>query len=197
MWEVIGTVLTSAVGGGATGLLGVLLQRWFDHRKAVNDREMVKLQLDAAKETRRLELEFQERMASKAADVQALQAQLDAQARESEAAERSYVASVESDRATYSAPSAQKQSRLVRWAMGLVDTIRGLMRPGITAYTLGMLTVVFLWVRELYGQMGLTLTAAQVHELTQQAVGTIVYLAVTTTVWWFGVRPSQPPARRG
>lgn len=196
MWEIIGSILTSAVGGGATGLLGVLLQRWFDHKKAVNDRELVKLQLDAARETRQMELEAQERMASKAADVQALQAQLDTQAREAEAAERSYVASVESDRATYSAPQSQERSRLVRWAMGFVDAVRGLMRPGITAYTLWMLTVVFLWVRGLYEQIGLMMTVDQVHALTKTAIETIVYLAVTTTVWWFGVRPGQPPTRK-
>lgn len=196
MWEIIGTILTSAVGGGATGLLGVLIQRWFDHKKVREERELLKLQLEAAQQTRKMELESQERMASKAADVQALEAQLDAQARMTEAAERSYVASVESDKATYSAPAAQEKSRFVRWALGFVDAIRGLMRPGITAYTLWMLTVVFMWVRDLYSQMGLTMTPSQVHELTQQAVGTIVYLSVTTTVWWFGVRPAQPPARR-
>jgi len=184
------------VGGGATGLLGVLLQRWFDHKKAVADQELLRIQLAAAKETRQMELEAQERMANRAADVQALQAQLDAHARETEADVRLQTASVENDKATYSAPGAQERSRLVRWAMGLVDGIRGLMRPGITAYTLWMLTVVFFWVRGLYDQMGLKMTEGQVQDLATQTVQTIIYLSVTTTVWWFGVRPGQPPGRK-
>lgn len=196
MWEILSTVLTSVLGGGATGLLGVLLQRFFDWRKAQQDVQLMQMQLEAARETRRIELEHQERMAGRVADMQALEMRLDAEAREIEAAERAFIASHASDRATYSAPSAQEQSRLVRWLLGFVDGVRGLMRPGITVYTLWMLTVVFLWVRSLYEQMGLKLTQDQVHDLTQQSVGTIFYLATTCVVWWFGVRPAQPPAKR-
>ena len=100
-----------------------------------------------------------------------------------------------SDRATYLAPEAHQGSRLARWAMGLVDMVRGLMRPAITTYTLALLTLVMLWVRELYLRAGLQMTPTQVHELAMQCVGTVVYLATTTVVWWFGVRPGQPPAR--
>jgi hypothetical protein len=197
MMELLGSVLTGVLGGGATGLLGVLLQRWFDHKKQISDMQLIRLQLEAAKATRQMELEAQERMATKAAETQALQAQLDAHAREVEADAALQAASYGSDRATFSAPDSQQQSRFVRIAMGLVDAVRGLMRPGITAYTLFMLTAVFWWVRDLYRQMGLQMTQAQVHDLAIQCVGTIFYLAVTTVVWWFGVRPSQPPKARG
>lgn len=195
MMNLFATIFTGILSGGATGLLGLLLQRWFDAKKAQQEIELVKLQLTAAAEARKIELEAQERMASKAADVQMAQAQLDAQAREVEAAERSYVASTQSDRATYSAPDAQKQSRLVRWMLGFADLVRGLVRPSITAYTLWMLTAVFVWVRQLYAQAGLQLTPDQVHDLAMQCVGTVFYLSTTCVVWWFGVRPSQPPKR--
>jgi ascorbate-specific PTS system EIIC-type component UlaA len=81
--------------------------------------------------------------------------------------------------------------------MGLVDGIRGLMRPAITTYTLYLLTVVFIWVRSLYEKTGVVMTAEEAHALTLQAVQTIIYLAVTTVVWWFGVRPAQPPRAVG
>jgi hypothetical protein len=195
MMDLFSTLFTGILSGGATGLLGLLLQRWFDAKKAQQDIQLVKLQLDAAAASRQMELAAQERMASKAADVQLAQAQLDAQAREVEAAERSYVASTQTDRATYSTPEAQQQSRVVRWMMGLADLVRGLVRPSITGYTLWMLTAVFLWVRELYSQTGLQLTPEQVHDLAMQCVGTVFYLATTCVVWWFGVRPGQPPKR--
>jgi hypothetical protein len=196
MIEIFSTIFTGVLGGGATGLLGILLQRWFDHKKQRTDLELAKLQIEAAQETRRIELEAQERMAAKAAELQTLQSVLDAQAREAEAAERSYQASIESDRATYSAPAAQEKSRFVRYLMATVDGVRGLMRPSITTYTLYMLTAVFLWVRMLYETTGVTMTNDQVFQLAMQAVGTVFYLATTTTVWWFGVRPAQPPQKR-
>ena len=196
MIDILSSVLTGVLGGGATGLLGVLLQRWFDHRKQQSDLDLIRLQLQAARETRQMELEAQERMASNAEATKALQAQLDAHSREVEADAAAYAASVAGDRATYLAPEAQQGSRLARWAMGLVDMVRGLMRPAITTYTLALLTLVMLWVRDLYLRAGLQMTPAQVHELAMQCVGTVVYLAVTTVVWWFGVRPGQPPAGR-
>lgn len=197
MMEILGTVLTGVLSGGATGLLGVLLQRFFDARKAAQDIELARLQLDAARETRRMELEAQERMASNAAATQQLQAQLDAHAREVEADNAAYVASIASDRATYLAPNAQQHSRLARWLMAVVDAARGLMRPGVTVYSLVLLTSLAAWVRDMHQRQALVLTAAQQHELTMQVVGTVIYLTTTTVVWWFGVRPAQPQRRGG
>lgn len=196
MMELLTTIFTGVLGGGATGLLGVLLQRYFDNKKVKADIELTRLQLEAALKTRQTELEAQERMAGRAADAAALQATLEAQTREAEAAERSYQASVQADRATYIAPAAQEHSRVVRWAMGLVDAVRGLMRPGITAYTLYLLTAVMLWVRDLYVRTGLQMTPEQLHRLAMDTVGTIFYLATTCVVWWFGVRPAQPQPRK-
>jgi len=194
MIEVFTGLITSAFGGGATGLLGMLLQRWFDAKKAAQEIELTKLQLIAAERTRKMELEAQERMATKAADTEALKAQLDAQARADEAAARNYDTSqTQGDTIRYSVAGAQEKSRAVRWMMAVVDFVRGLMRPAITLYTLALLSAVFVWVRGMYLQMGMTMTAAQAFDLAMQVVGTVFYLATTTVVWWFGVRPAQPP----
>lgn len=196
MMDILGSVLTSVLGGGATGLLGVLLQRWFDHRKAQADMALVKLQLEAAERTRRLELEHQASMADRVEATKALEAQLALQAREIEADAAAYAASVGADRATYLAPEAQAGSRAARWMMALVDLVRGLVRPGITAYSLVLLTMVFWWVQDLARRAGAPMTAEQLHQLTMQCVGTVFYLATTCVVWWFGVRPGQPPKAR-
>jgi hypothetical protein len=195
MMEILASLLTGAASGGATGLLGVIIQRWADHRQRAQDIEITKLQLQAARETRQMELEAQERMAANAAAVAQLQAQLDAQAREVEADTAAYTASVGSDRATYLVGAAQEQSRAARWLMAVVDAVRGLMRPSITAYSLILLTLLALWVRDMHIRSGVALTLEQQHDLMGQVVGTIIYLAVTVVVWWFGVRPGQPPKR--
>lgn len=196
MMEIFGAVLTSVLGGGATGLLGVLLQRWFDQRKAQADLRLVELQLAAAERTRRLELEHQAAMADRVEATKALEAQLALQAREIDADAAAYAASMGADRATYLAPEAQAGSRWARAAMALVDLVRGLVRPGITAYSLALLTMVFWWVQDLYRRAGAPMTAEQLHQLAMQCLGTVFYLSTTCVVWWFGVRPGQPPRGR-
>lgn len=189
MMEFFGTLLTGILSGGATGLLGVLLQRWFDYKKQAQDIELVRINHANALEVRRLELEAQERMANRAADVQERVADLDAQAREAEAAERSYQVSMQADRATYLAPEAQQTSRLARWLMAVVDFARGIIRPGVTVYALVLLTILTLWVRDMYARSLLQLTPAQTQELTMQVIGTVTYITTTVVVWWFGARP--------
>jgi hypothetical protein len=196
MIDIISAVLTSVLGGGATGLLGVFIQRWFDSRAKNADLQVMRLQLEAARETRAMELEAQARMAERADAARALQAQMEAHQREVAADAATYAASMSADRATYTPPEAVGKHRLVAYAMGAVDFVRGLMRPGVTAYTLALLTAVFVWVRDMYMRAGLTMTPDQVHQLAMQCVGTVFYLAVTTVVWWFGVRPAQPPGAR-
>jgi hypothetical protein len=196
MMELFSTIFTSVLGGGATGLLGVLLQRYFDHKKQQSDIELLKLNLEAAHRTREMELQAQERMADKAADAAIAQAKLDAMTRLAESRDKLVGESYGNDRATFTTADTQQRSRFARIALTVVDAVRGLMRPGITSYMLGMLTAVFVWVRSLYLQMGMKLTSDQVYALTMNCVGTVFYLATTCVVWWFGVRPSQPPERR-
>lgn len=196
MMDMLQTIFAGVLGGGATGLLGVLLQRWFDLKRQQADAALVKLQLDAARETRMMEIEAQAKLADRAASVAELQSQLDAHAREVEADTAAYTASLASDRATYLDASSQGRSRLARWTMALVDAVRGLVRPGVTAYTLWLLTAVFWWVRDMYKSLGLQMSPNQVHDLAVQCVGTVFYLSTTTVIWWFGVRPGQPPKAR-
>lgn len=195
MLTILGTLISGIFSGGATGLLGVLLQRIFDLKKQAQDIELVKLNNANALEVRKLELDAQERMTNRTAEAQERVADLDAQAREAEAAERSYQASHASDKATYLAPEAQQQSRVARWLMALVDFCRGIIRPGVTVYALALLTVLVFWVRDMYARSLITLTPQQTQELALQIIGTVTYLATTCTVWWFGVR-GQSQSRR-
>jgi hypothetical protein len=191
MLALLGTIITGVMSGGATGLFGVLLQRYFDMKKQQNDLELVKVNNANALQVRQLELEAQAKMADRAADAQERVAALDTQARESEAAARDYQASMQADRATYLAPEAQQSSRTARILMAIVDFMRGIIRPGVTIYVLGLETMLVLWVRDMYQRAAFTLTPAQTHDLALQIIGVVVYLATAIPVWWFGIRPSR------
>ena len=106
------------------------------------------------------------------------------------------------DKATYLSAGAQDWAKVSGWwprlvtglvvlAMSLVDFLRGLIRPGATAYTLALQTALLWWVGDLYRQRQLTLSAGQQAELVMLVVGTTSYLCTTCVVWWFGARPQS------
>lgn len=188
--DIAGSVVSGVLSGGATGLLGVLLQQWGDHRRRGQEIEMLRLQHAQAIELRRLDQEQQLRIASLDAASAERLAEIDAMARADESAASDYRASLQADRATYLDPAAQQASRAARLAMATVDLLRGIIRPGATIYSLCLLTLLLMWVLDIWQRSGAAITQAQQMQITSEVIGTVTYLAVTCTVWWFGVRPA-------
>lgn len=194
MMDILGTLIGGVISGGATGLLGVLIQRWFDLQNKVQEIEVIKLNHQNALALATLESERAQMRAE--ADIEIADRNL--LAREAEADSRSMVASFEADKAAYLDKGVQlKKGRLaglVTIMMALVDFTRGILRPGMTAYLCGLVTAMFLWVRELAVAYGLTLTPDQVVQLMTQIIATILYVFTASALWWFGARP---PKRQG
>lgn len=194
MMDILGTLIGGVISGGATGLLGVLIQRWFDLQNKVQEIEVIKLNHANAVTLAGIESE-RARMRAEA-DIEIADRNL--LAREAEADSRSMVASFEADKAAYLDKGVQlkkgKLAGLVTVMMALVDFTRGILRPGMTAYLCGLVTAMFLWVRELAAKYGLTLTPDQVVQLMTQIIATILYVFTTCALWWFGARP---PKRQG
>ena len=188
--ELAGTIMSGVLSGGATGLLGVALQQWGEHRKRQADLELLKQQHAQTLELKRLDNEQQLKIATAEAASAERLAEIQAQARADEAASGDYQASLKSDRATYLDKDAQGKSRLARWLMAVVDFLRGVIRPGITAYAMGLQTLLLLWVHDLWVQHQLAMSTDMQAKLVMEIVGTTTYLVTTTTVWWFGVRPA-------
>jgi len=83
---------------------------------------------------------------------------------------------------------AQPVGVLICLLFGLVDTLKGLARPGITAYLLGVSTWVTVQAWRVLDAQGVTLSPAQAETLLAQVIGTVLYLTVTAVTWWFGDR---------
>lgn len=185
MLTIIGTLISGVLSGGATGLLGVLLQRWFDLKSRDRDLTMLQLQHQQALALAQIESE----RARLRADADMMMADRAAEALEAQADSRSMVASYEADRATYLDAASQRGSRLARWCFTLVDTVRGLIRPLLTAYLVAVVTWMFWWARELAGSAALS--PGEAVQIIGQIVATLLYLATATTLWWFGSRPPR------
>ncbi len=191
MLAILGMLISGVLSGGATGLLGVILQRYFDLKGRDRDLAMLKLQHEQALALAQIE----SAQAQRRAEADEFAADRQAQADEAAADARSLAASYEADRATYLAPEAQRGSRLARTLFAVVDAVRGLIRPVLTMYLVVLVTAMFVWARELAGAAALT--PADAVQLIGQIVATILYLCTACVLWWFGSRPPKSPGGRG
>jgi hypothetical protein len=184
MLDVFGTLLTGVLSGGATGLIGVFLQRYFDLQHKKQEIEQFKLQLANNIELAKMESERTQRVA-----------QIEQETEFAKADAQTLTASFAHDSATYLDKEAQRKpgfvSALVTLLMGFVDFLRGVLRPAMTAYLCGVVTMMFYWSRELAVAHGLQMTPEQVMQIILQVVSTILYCWTTATLWWFGTRPPK------
>lgn len=201
MLALIGTLLSSIVSGGATGLLGVLLQRFFDMKAKQNDLEILRVNnahalamAQMAIEQTKAEWASRENIASTEASARMEAAHIDAMARADEVEGSLQEASYKNDRATFLSGAVLKsKSRVVLWSMAVVDATRGLVRPVLTAYLVAISHLMYLDMAQLLESKGAALEVSMVQQLVVQIISTLLYLATVAVVWWFGTRP---PARK-
>ncbi len=155
------TILT-ILTGGATGLLGTLISGATSYFER-RQRNRHELEL------RRIDLEITR---SELAHVERVSAA------EAESAET---------RAELAAVAASHRSAAVRWSTGdsgwlvLVDVVRGLMRPVLTIASLAAAVTIY-WSLPF---------APSGEEIAARVVDTVLYIATTTVLWWFGTRPKR------
>jgi hypothetical protein len=77
----------------------------------------------------------------------------------------------------------------VAGAFGFVDWFRGFMRPALTAYLVGVTTVItyMAWkiIQDFGGQ---AITNEQAVQIFREVTSVIIYLCVSCVTWWFGDR---------
>lgn len=176
-------IISSVLGGGATGLLGAALSRYFDYKSKQLDKEFQKdkfeydLQLKHA-DARILELEWQsrERIAITEAD-----SRIDA------ADTQAFQAALTSEPKMFANPS--KLTRAQNSWMVFVDGVRGLIRPGLTLYLCGISTAVYMQAGSIIKNQPITIE--QSVDIYNQISSTILYLTTCCVLFWFGSRAKQ------
>jgi hypothetical protein len=179
MLALLGTIVSSILGGGATGLLGVVFQRFFDYKNRQLDIQLQQLKNDHD-------------VKMKEADAAIMAQEWAARTRvaEVETAGASDVAESQAFAASYQLePQRYSSARLSRgqqWVMVILDFMRGIVRPGLTIYLCALTTMVYVQAKQLLGNEDLT--SAEALEMMKLIIGTILYLTTTVTLWWFGTR---------
>lgn len=72
--------------------------------------------------------------------------------------------------------------------MGLVEFLKGIMRPGLTLYVMILASIITFKAVDIVSANGSLLSVSEAQTLFANSVETIWYLAVTLTTWWFGDR---------
>lgn len=189
------------LSGGATGLLGVFLQRYFDLKGKQHDLEILKVNnqhaLDMAdKDLAKSQAEWAARkdIATTEAGAAVATADRDLAAREAEAAAGVQEASYGNDKASYFTGAVlRSKSRVVLWIMAAVDGLRGAIRPVLTGYLVWVAHAMYSDLQQLMAKHGTELPIATVQELLVMVMQTLLYLATAATLWWFGSRPAPAP----
>lgn len=201
MFDILTGIVGSIFSGGATGLIGIVAQRYFDYKNKQQEIQIVQMNLQNAIDIKRIDLEVakEDRAARVAvADKEMLarieEAEQTRAAREFEAEASVQKASYETDSAAYLTADVLKAGRFIRWTMAAVDALRGSIRPVLTVYLVIVTHLMYNEMHRLLVARGASLSNSDVMDIVTQIVGTLLYLATTAVVWWFGTRP---PKRQG
>lgn len=185
MLEIIGALFSSILAGGATGIFGVVVQRWADFKNKQLDIEINKSKFAHEIEMRRVDAEI---LAQEWAGRLSVA--------ETEAAGRSDVAESQAFAQSFNEPAMYsanvKASKNQGWVLVALDFIRGVVRPGLTVYLCILTTLIYM---QAYSLIGGELPPADALPLVKMIVGTVLYLTTTCVLWWFGTRNKGGPPK--
>lgn len=183
--DLITTIFGSILSGGATGLIGVVLQRFADYKNKQLDITISAQNnsFELAKKDKDIELMEKEWTGrDKVASTEG-EAKMDAAA--SEAFSKSFES--ESTQFTKGATLTAGQT----WLMVVLDFMRGSIRPVLTIYLCVLTTYIYYQAQQALEST--ILTPDQALSIVKMTIGTILYLFTTCTLWWFGTRNKQKP----
>ncbi|KAF0198418.1 MAG: hypothetical protein FD166_1471 [Bacteroidetes bacterium] len=81
-----------------------------------------------------------------------------------------------------------RAGKILSFLMGLVDTFRASIRPGLTVYLVVLTTILTFKAIEILSVKQSLLSPEQARELFNQVSDVIIYLTISVVTWWFGDR---------
>lgn len=191
MGDILGQGLLAILSGGATGLLGIVFQRVFDHWKQ-------KQELDKIKAIHAHELAMKKADAEIMAQEWAARtkvATIEGETAREVADAQAFAASLTSEPLRYS--EGVKVGKLGAFLLVVADVARAIVRPGLTIYLAWVSTAIYLQSVRTLTLINATVNQQMLVKLHEQIVLTLLYLFVTCVLWWFGTRNKAPQLKLG
>lgn len=181
--------LMAIVSGGATGLLGVVAQRLFDHWKLKQENDRLRIIHQHERDMKKLDAEIMMQEWTQRVKV----AEVEAAGKEAVADSTAFAASLTAEPKRYS--EGVKVGKVGAVFLVLADFLRAVVRPGLTVYLAWISTELYFDSEKIMQEAGAHIsTLAPLHN---QIVLTLLYLFVTCVTWWFGTRNKAPAPKLG
>lgn len=189
----IGSMVASVFTGGATGIIGVAVQRVADYfnQKQRNEADAAKMAHELA--LRKQDAEIMQMEATNRIQI----AEIDSQSKEAVADSQAFAASYSLEPTRYADPTRLTPSQ--NWVFTVLDLVRGLVRPGLTAYLAVLSSLIYWQAVRLLTREGMALDPERAYDLVNESMGTVLYLFTCCTLWYFGSRnrASEANFRKG
>lgn len=187
MLEILGTIAASIFSGGATGILGVVAQRYADYKNKQLDMQLEKQRFDNTVALRKVDAEIMAQEYAAKRDIAVIETTGASDVADSAAFAASYTLEPKQFANTAILTTGQN------WVMVMLDAFRGAVRPLLTLYLCVLVTMIYITARQTLTNSGQSLSADQALELFKLMLGTICYVWTTITLWWFGTRNKSTP----
>ena len=175
MFEALGSIF----GGGVLGVVGSVITNitGYFKQKQHDSHEFA---------LRKLELELMDKEHAYHLDVKAMDTDLELTKSEDELRAASYMHDTsvleEMAKKTVMTPASS-------WLFVLLSLIRGLVRPGLTIYLIVLVQMVWAQAQEVLEKAGFEgMNIADALSIYGRIIDTVLFLATTAIVWWFGSR---------
>ena len=182
LWDLVGAVAS----GGMTGILGGGLQLLFGWLNSRAEIAKINAETQSKKELILARAQAHAQGLTAEAEGKAAVAEAEALAASQEAFKRSYL-----DKIT--PPKTEWIRATVYFLMGLMETLRAVIRPGLTIYLIYLTHQLYEQTKELLVKVDFAFKPEQISDLYVQIVLTILYLTTTCVSWWFVTRNKQKP----
>lgn len=177
-------LITSAFGGGLTGLIGSAVSKVFEYKTK-------KLEIEAARER------FTHEVALRKVDAEIMKeewaartkvADIEATAKIEVADSAAFAESIKSDDKNY-LDYLDKLNDKQDWFFVILEFLRGSIRPFLTLYLCGITTLVYIKATRLMNAD--IILPGMAYDMVTNIINTVLYLTTTCVLWWFGTRNSE------
>lgn len=179
--DVLGSLL-SVVSGGATGLIGTVIQSVTTYKTKKLDIELEKQKAANEIELRKIDVEMTKQEWASRMQIAEVTTQGEVDKADAETLAKSY----DLEPQQYSEKTLL--TRTQNWLFVLLDALRAVIRPSMTIYLCVLTTLIYWQTRSL-----INTNQPDSYALIEKLVDTILYLFVTVTCWWFGTRATKNP----
>lgn len=179
--------LTSVLAGGATGLIGSVVTTGFNffNQKQKNKHDLAVLEMESKILIEETKAEILVTEAKVTGEIQNTEAETFR-----DSVQQSAVKALSEKTLTSLAENKGTRwiAAFIALLLGILDFVKGMIRPSVTVYMLILITLFYLSAKEIVDKAGVEMSLTEAQALMQHIVFTVLYIATTIIFWWFGER---------